>query len=263
MIGLQVKCYSYTRLNPDIMEETKFENIQNFEFNNFIDFNFNELVTNSNLNELLVDSNLNEVFTLNEILKDSKKLSNPIFSLENCDNMILLNLFNHFFEIFNKHYAPVYVVNMLKQYFKDYNLNPVDIFQKLINLQCISFFTSLIGYFGQFGIGTDVNYQLAISSYIHASKFILNTSTSTSCDVLLCNLVRNNRFISQISLAYLYFSGIGVKEDINLAFSLYNDAAINNFGLAQFFVGQCFENGYGDDYYDDYNYDDYNDDYYD
>ncbi|CAG8718599.1 1271_t:CDS:1, partial [Racocetra persica] len=165
------------------MEETGSENIQISKLNNFIDFNFNEFI------------------------KDSKnfysiKSNSDIFYLENCDDDIL-NLFNHFFEIFNNHYAPVYVVNVLKQYFKDNNLNPVDIFHKLINLPCNSFFTSLIGYFGQFGIGTDVNYQLAISSYIHASKSsIQNTS---SCDVLLCNLVRNNRFIGQISLAYSYF----------------------------------------------------------
>ncbi|CAG8626032.1 10824_t:CDS:2 [Dentiscutata erythropus] len=74
----------------------------------------------------------------------------------------------------------------------------------------------MIGYFGQFGIGTDVNYQLAISSYIYASKSILNISNNDNDDLsLFNNLVKNNRLLGQISLAYLYFSGIVVEENIS------------------------------------------------
>ncbi|CAG8647961.1 11457_t:CDS:2 [Gigaspora margarita] len=138
-------------------------------------------------------------FNSDEILENSENFhsieSKPnITYLKNCDDCIL-NLFNHFFKLFNNHHTPVYVVNILKQYFKDNNINPVNIFQKLINHQCNAFFTSMIGYFGQFGI------------------------------------VKNNRFLGQISLAYLYFSGIGIEENIRLAYLLYYDAAINNFEL--------------------------------
>ncbi|CAG8509246.1 22582_t:CDS:2 [Gigaspora rosea] len=140
-----------------------------------------------------MEDNRSENFNFEDFNSDEISENSPNFYsietkpnisyLKNCDDCIL-NLFNHFFKLFNNHHTPVYVVNILKQYFKDNNINPVNIFQELINNQC------------------------------------------------------------QISLAYLYFSGIGVEEDIRLAYLLYYDAAINHFGLAQYFVGHCFENVY-------------------
>ncbi|CAG8590271.1 13421_t:CDS:2 [Gigaspora rosea] len=48
-------------------------------------------------------------------------------------------------------------------------------------------------------------------------------------------------FEEEVYKAYLYFYGFGVKEDLEKAFILYNEAAENNYGLGQYFVGKCFE----------------------
>ncbi|CAG8476188.1 5257_t:CDS:2 [Scutellospora calospora] len=71
------------------------------------------------------------------------------------DDEFILNLSNCFYKLFNTHYEPAYVVNLLRQYFKDNNTDPKDTFNQLIKHRNQLYFTSMIGYFYQFGIGTE------------------------------------------------------------------------------------------------------------
>ncbi|KAF0479090.1 kinase-like protein [Gigaspora margarita] len=142
-----------------------------------------------------------EVHKASKFLFESCEL-NDLFIEDLSDDEFILNLFKYFIKIYNEHYEPVYIVNLLRQYFKDNNKKSFEIFNQLIHHRKQIYFTSMIGYFYQFGI-------------------------------------------AKISLAYLYFYGFGVKEDMEKAFILYNEAAENNYGLGQYFVGKCFEEGYG------------------
>ncbi|CAG8706925.1 30766_t:CDS:2, partial [Racocetra persica] len=143
--------------------------------------NLNKLIS---LNKMAFNENLNEKFiedfehalNIQEKINDKKiesKLKSEVETqtaskslFESCelhllypddslDDEFILNLFKYFFKIFNTHYEPVYVVNLLRQYFKDNNKNPLDIFNQLIHHRNQNYFTSMIGYFYQFGIGTD------------------------------------------------------------------------------------------------------------
>ncbi|CAG8673103.1 324_t:CDS:1, partial [Scutellospora calospora] len=176
-----------------------------------------------------------------EIQKVSFKSYHP-FTNDLFDDKSIINLFQYFFKLFNTHYEPVYIVNMLRQYFIDNKINPSNTFKQLIHHKDQIYFSSMIGYFYQFRIGTDISYRFAIKFY---SRSNLQVKKSLSNSNLFSELIENNWIIGKISLAYLYFYGIGVKKDIDKAFLLYNEVAKNNYGLGQYFVGKCFEEGYG------------------
>ncbi|KAF0556233.1 hypothetical protein F8M41_015994 [Gigaspora margarita] len=127
-------------------------------------------------------------------------------------DVFILNLFLYFIKLFNVHYEPTYIVNTLRQCFKDNNTNPFDVFNQLIHHQNQSYFTSIIGYFYQFGIGTEISYRLANKFYKRSTIQEIKTKKP---DLQLINeLIKSNQNIGKISIAYLYFYGIGVKEDL-------------------------------------------------
>ncbi|CAG8764746.1 19967_t:CDS:2, partial [Racocetra persica] len=61
---------------------------------------------------------------------------------------------------------------------KDNNTNPLDTFNQLIHHQNQSYFTSIIGYFYQFGIGTEISYRLANKFYSRSNFHDVKTSNS-------------------------------------------------------------------------------------
>ncbi|CAG8758669.1 24979_t:CDS:2 [Cetraspora pellucida] len=180
-----------------------------------------------------------------EIQKALTNSYNSYIPFKSNDGFIL-NLFHYFIKLFNIHYETAYVVNTLRQYFIDNNADPLNTFNKLIHHQNQSYFTSIIGYFYQFGIGTEISYRLASKFYSRSNIQDKKTSYSlNNSDSLFFNdFIENNYNIGKISLAYLYFYGIGVKEDNQKAFLLCNETIKNNYGLGQYLVGKCFEEGY-------------------
>ncbi|CAG8743748.1 6337_t:CDS:2, partial [Gigaspora rosea] len=118
------------------------------------------------------------------------------------DDEFILKLFNYFIKLFHIHYEPAYIVNTLRQYFKDNNANPLDIFNQLIHHQNQSYFTSIIGYLYQFGIGTEISYRLANKFYTRS--IIQELKTSNSDLPFINELIENNQNIGKISLACLY-----------------------------------------------------------
>src|SRR6185369_4630480 len=114
-------------------------------------------------------------------------------------NEFLIDLFNRQSRIIR--------TNMIKNYIREHKKNPVEILYEMISHPSYYWFTCLIGFFYQYGIGTVADNQM---TYTYSS----NSST-------LRKLYNINKEIGIISLAYTYLYGLGVEKDTKKAFQIY------------------------------------------
>ncbi|RHZ89466.1 hypothetical protein Glove_13g30 [Diversispora epigaea] len=131
---------------------------------------------------------------------------------------------------------------MIKNYVREHNLNPVKIFRKMIRYPFHYWFTSLIGFFYQHGIGTVVDYQMAFEFYNSANEIIDN---SPSNFLSLRKLYNINKEIGIFSLAHMYLNGLGVEKDTKKAFRIYHKLAYEGSKVALNSVAYCYDNGFG------------------
>ncbi|CAG8673143.1 9027_t:CDS:1, partial [Scutellospora calospora] len=102
-------------------------------------------------------NNLYSEFNIKQNDKDIQddKIFQKSLSIEfnnSFNDKFILDLFYYFYDLYNSHFMTGYVANMLKQYFKDNKVDPIEVFNHLIHYKNQSYFTSMIGYLYQFGI---------------------------------------------------------------------------------------------------------------
>ncbi|KAF0543578.1 kinase-like protein [Gigaspora margarita] len=111
------------------------------------------------------------------------------------------------------------IIYEIKEYIDKNYKNPKEILVQYCNHQYRSCFTSIIGFFYEYGIGTDVNYSKAFEMYKEAaddSCFIFNDSSNDHSYFL-----KENQFIGLISLGSLYTLGKGIDINLQKAFQLF------------------------------------------
>ena len=101
------------------------------------------------------------------------------------------------------------------------------------------YFTSYIGYFYQYGIGTEVDKYRSLSYYFQATNlYSTNQLENDSLEVI-------NQSIGQCFLAIFYKKGIILSKDVvRMMFEFGNKSAQLGNIFSQVNVGFCYLNGY-------------------
>ncbi|RHZ75050.1 hypothetical protein Glove_217g5 [Diversispora epigaea] len=132
---------------------------------------------------------------------------------------------------------------MIKNYIREHKKNPVEIFYEIIRHPSYYWFTSLIGFFYQNGIGTVVDNQMAFNFFNLSVNKIIDTFASNPSP--LRKLYNLNKEICTISLADMYLYGQGVEKNTNKAFQIYSKAAEEGSYIALNCMAYCYEFGFG------------------
>ncbi|RIB27581.1 hypothetical protein C2G38_2012042 [Gigaspora rosea] len=152
---------------------------------------------------------------------------------------LLQALLQLFITLFNTTTNSIQIINNLFNYFEVHQIDPSLIFNQLA-YQDYNF--SMIGYFHEHGIGTDVDYHKAFWMYKLSSEIDVKNIFKNNLDnlSLLDNFNINNYIIGKISLGLLYSVGKGVNMDKPLAFKLFLDTAEIGFNIGQYYVASCY-----------------------
>ncbi|CAG8803523.1 5311_t:CDS:2, partial [Racocetra persica] len=130
------------------------------------------------------------------------------------------------------------IIHSVKKYIDDNNKNPDEILKQYYNHQCRYYYTSIIGFFYEYGIGTIVDYDTAFNMYNQAAEgFYLP-------NINFC-LLKDNQLIGLISLGLLYISGKGVMVNQPKALQLFIKSVAKGSSLGKFYIGKCYDCGYG------------------
>ncbi|RHZ45478.1 hypothetical protein Glove_673g25 [Diversispora epigaea] len=153
----------------------------------------------------------------------------------------LFNLFDFFYNTLESQHLDL-IKFIIKKYLKEINKNPAMLLYQLIKYPHRIYFTSLIGFLYQYGIGTSVDYQLALEYYLQAINEIIISSNKNSSVFPIEFLIRNNKSSGLILLGNLYLEGRGVKKNIHKAFHLFTKCAEEGSSRALVLIGFCYEN---------------------
>ncbi|CAG8738039.1 22646_t:CDS:10 [Gigaspora margarita] len=125
------------------------------------------------------------------------------------------------------------IIYHIKKYINSHDKKPDDIFNQYCNNKYKYYFTSIIGFFYEYGIGTVVNYYMAYDMYNQAVKDIYLTVTTNKQDnsLLTDNLLKENQ--CQVHLAEYYLNGIGTSLNKQKAFKYYKKSANQGSNLGQ------------------------------
>ncbi|CAG8633708.1 9313_t:CDS:2, partial [Gigaspora margarita] len=154
-----------------------------------------------NEDKLLNNQNniLSSLLTLNIVKSNS--LSSKISNRQVNNEKILYDLNQLFITQFNingisKNTLTSMIYNIMK-YIDNNKQNANDIFKQYYNHQNRFYFTSIIGFFYEYGIGTTINYFKAFEMYKQSSDDFCPTSNNFTN-----NLLKDNQIIGLISLDY-------------------------------------------------------------
>ncbi|RHZ73569.1 hypothetical protein Glove_230g27 [Diversispora epigaea] len=132
---------------------------------------------------------------------------------------------------------------MIKNYISEHKKNPVEIFYEMIRHPSYYWFTSLIGFFYQYGIGTVTDNQMAFKFFNSAANKIIDTSSFNPPS--LRKLYNINKEISILSLATMYLYGLGVEKNVNKAFQINSKVADEGSIIALNSMAYYYQNGFG------------------
>ncbi|RHZ64142.1 hypothetical protein Glove_326g22 [Diversispora epigaea] len=178
-------------------------------------------------------SNEEEIPSINSITTETNDY-NIIFIKK------LFELFIDIFKIQSQEMRPI----MIKNYIREHNLNSVKILHKMIRYPFHYWFTSLIGFFYQYGIGTVIDNQMAFKFFnLAASERIYIKNISSNFSLRKFNHV--NKEIGIIYLAHMYFHGRGVEKDLKKSYQIYSKVADEGSEIALNAVAYCYDNGFG------------------
>ncbi|RHZ88949.1 hypothetical protein Glove_19g311 [Diversispora epigaea] len=180
---------------------------------------------------------------LNIQIKEPEIKPDPPLSMSRLKSMVFINdIFEFFIYTRKKHPRDIRPI-IIKNYISENKKNPVEILYKMIRHPSYYLFTSLIGSFYQYGVGTVVDYQMAFKFFNLAVSEIIDTSSFNSSS--LKKLYYINKEFSTISLAEMYLYGLGVEMDTKKAFQIYSKLADKGSHVALNTVAYCYNNGLG------------------
>ncbi|RHZ60990.1 hypothetical protein Glove_350g116 [Diversispora epigaea] len=197
----------------------------------------------NDLSEINIISNIN---TKNKLEKLNEEIpsTNSITTKTNNYNIIFIKkLFEFFINIFKIQFQEMRPI-MIKNYIREYNLNPVKILHEMIRYPSHYWFTSLIGFFYQFGIGTVIDNKMAFKFFdLAANERIYMKNTSSNLSLRKFNNI--NKEIGIIYLAHIYFHGRGIEKDLKKGFQIYSKVADEGSDIALNRVAYCYYKGFG------------------
>ncbi|RHZ75174.1 hypothetical protein Glove_217g140 [Diversispora epigaea] len=156
-------------------------------------------------------------------------------------NVFIKDLLKFLIFLLNSQYREIRPIKV-KNYIREHKKNPVEIMHEMIRHPSYHWFTGLIGFFYQNGIGTVVDNQMAFKFFNLASNEIIDTSSNSS---YLRKLYNINKEIGIISLASVYLHGIGVEKDTKKAFRIFCKFADKGSLIALNSVAYCYHLGVG------------------
>ncbi|KAF0528465.1 calmodulin-dependent protein kinase [Gigaspora margarita] len=171
-----IKSYNKCWKNDSNQRPNIFNNLNNIDYNNeeiFIEYvkeNENKVIEllNKGLNKNNDQFNTLESNLLN-ITNSFSQVSIRKYNNINSDQYFLYNLNQLLITQFNiqgvSEYTTNSIIHSIKKYMDDYNKNLVEILRQYYNHQCSYYYTSIIGFFYEYGIGTIVDYYKAFNMY--------------------------------------------------------------------------------------------------
>ncbi|RHZ75178.1 hypothetical protein Glove_217g146 [Diversispora epigaea] len=174
-----------------------------------------------------------------EIKSEKFKIKNDVTTEV---NLFIRGLLEFLIDLFIRQYREIRPI-MVKNYIREHKKNPVKIHNEMIRHPFYYWFTSLIGFFYQNGIGTVVDNQMAFKFFNLAANEINDTSFSNSSS--LRKLYNINKEIGIISLANMYLDGRGVEYDAKKAFQIFYKFANKGSHIALNSLANCYDFGIG------------------
>ncbi|CAG8749647.1 720_t:CDS:2, partial [Acaulospora morrowiae] len=154
------------------------------------------------------------------------------------------NLFKVYIEDFNKQLNTEHVAHFIRNYIKKFNRNPCKIFHQLLQHKHKSCFTSLIGFFYRYGIGTKVDLKLAFELCAQAASDEVDFSIEKPYSLdSLGSFRRCNHEVGLISLGLMYLNGKGVNRNLEKAFQIFSKSAKEGSSKALSCEGYMYCNG--------------------
>ncbi|RHZ86284.1 hypothetical protein Glove_52g40 [Diversispora epigaea] len=165
------------------------------------------------------------------------KPDSPFFDITTEVNVFIKDLFEFFIDLFNRQPRIIRAIT-IKNYIREHKRNPVEILYQMTSHPSYYWFTSLIGFFYQYGIGTVADNQMALKFFNLAAIQIIDNSP-------LRNLYNINKEIGIICLAYMYVYGLGIEKDTSKAFQIWNKLADKGSLMALNSLAYCYIDGVG------------------
>ncbi|RIB26924.1 kinase-like domain-containing protein [Gigaspora rosea] len=191
--------------------------------------NIQQVVARLNkINELMI-----EEFDLIHIQQNTDQEDQQSSNKTDERHLVIGKLLQFFISQFNSTIKTSQITKNLTNYFETNQIDPFLIFNQLA-YQDYNF--SMIGYFYEHGIGTDVDYHKAFWMYKLSSESDINIDDSS----LVGNFNLNNYIIGKISLGLLYSTGKGVDMDKCMTFKLFLESAEMGSSIGQYYVGSCY-----------------------
>ncbi|RHZ73546.1 hypothetical protein Glove_230g157 [Diversispora epigaea] len=174
---------------------------------------------------------------------------------------VTTSFINDLFEFFidtRKKQSRTILPIMIKICIRKHEKNLDEILYEMIRYPSNYWFTSLIGFFYQYGIGTVTDNQMAFKFFNLAANEIIDTSSSNSSS--LRKLYNINKEIGTIALANMYLYGLDVEKNIKKVFQIYSKLADKGSSIAlnalafsaekgnlvaQSNIGNCYKDGTG------------------
>ncbi|RHZ81775.1 hypothetical protein Glove_117g189 [Diversispora epigaea] len=198
----------------------------------------------NNLSEINIISDINSKNDFDKLNEEEFQFNqlpiNSIRTKTNNYNIIFIKkLFELFINILKVQFHEIQPI-IIKNYIRGHDLNPVKILHEMIRYPSHYWFTSLIGFFYQHGIGTVTDDVMAFKFFSLAAN---NISASNSPSIR--KLYHNNKEFGTISLANMYSDGLGVEKDAKKAFRIYYKLAGEGSLMALNNVAYCYDYGLG------------------
>ncbi|RHZ48416.1 hypothetical protein Glove_551g57 [Diversispora epigaea] len=170
----------------------------------------------------------------------------PFVDVSDEVNMFIKDLFEFFIDSYEKQVLKMHSI-MVKNYIKEHNKNPVAILYEMISYQSHSHyrFTSMIGFFYKYGIGTIVDYQMAFKFFSLATNEIIDMKNISPNSLPLRKLHEKNREIGFIHLGDMHLIGLGVNQNREKTFQIYSRVANEGSIRALDLVAMCYSRGFG------------------
>ncbi|RHZ61003.1 hypothetical protein Glove_350g120 [Diversispora epigaea] len=201
----------------------------------------------NDLSEININSDLRAKNKLEKSNEEIQFNHHPINSIATKTDIYYIAFIKKLFEFSTnilKIQPPEMQAIAIKNYVREHNLNPVKILYEMIRYPSHYWFTSLIGFFYQHGIGTVIDNQMAFKFFDLAADeriYMKNITTNLSLRKL-CNI---NKEMGIILLAKMYFYGTGVEKDLKKSFQIYSKVADKGSNMALNCIAYCFSNGFG------------------
>ncbi|RHZ70070.1 hypothetical protein Glove_275g51 [Diversispora epigaea] len=215
-------------------------------------------------------NDMDEIITLqleksNKQNRNSKLKSDPPFIDASVEAVVFIkDMFDFFLDIPAKQGMGIQP-KLLKNYIREQKKNPAKILFEMIRYPSHYWFTSLIGFFYQHGIGTVVDNQMAFKFFYLAvdtkntysslliRKFFADEGSHVALNCMgYCyeNGHEKGNLVAQYNVDICYENGIGIAIDETKAFQCkafkwYLKAAEKGYPKTQYNVGNCYKLGCG------------------